>query len=124
MTINSLEVGTTVYATADYSVVISSVVDAETKQDIVVYGLVNNSTGVREAELRALTTAMVWANKVQSDLNEQREAEAQAATIVAAMPTGEEDGYRDDEEVEEFPAPPALTEEEARNLLDATSNTE
>ena len=111
-------VGDLVCSTDDYSIKIASVMDAESKQDIFVYGLYNNDTGIREAELRALTTAMVWATKVQADLNEQRQAEEQAAAIVAAMPSVEEDYRGEAVEVTDTPEPPVLTEAELKAALD------
>jgi hypothetical protein len=109
-------VGTHVFSTQDYEVRVASVTDAETKEAIFVYGLYNTATGVREAELRALTTAMVWCTKVQSDLNDQRKAEEQAAAIVAAMPEpcGEEDVHMGDP-VEVLPV---ISEAEMKAMLD------
>jgi hypothetical protein len=114
--INEVEVGTVVYETQDYSVRLEEIVDVETKLPLVVYGLINNSTGVREAELRALTTAISWATKVQADLNESRIAEEQAAAIVAAMPSEEREAvFEADFDVN---AAPAITEADMKRLID------
>ena len=106
-------VGTHVFSTEDYEVRVASVTDAETKESIFVYGLYNTATGIREAELRALTTAMVWCTKVQADLNEQRKMEEDAAAILEAL--------LPDEELT-VPAPvevaPVITEAEMKAALD------
>ena len=115
-------VGTHVFSTEDYEVRVASVTDAETKESIFVYGLYNSATGIREAELRALTTAMVWATKVQADLNEQRKVELTAAAIIEAMPEADSVGDTD-LTIEEAlamagDATPTLTEAELIAALD------
>jgi hypothetical protein len=86
LTLPEPALGTVVHATPSFSVRVDTITDAETKEPLVVYGIINNRTGVREAELRGEVHAVQWANKMQAAVNEQVETEAQEAMLKEAMP--------------------------------------
>ena len=88
------EVGKVLHLTNDYAVQICIITDAETKQDLTVYGIINTGTGVREAELRGFHHAIQWANKMQSETNKLTEEALQTDLLLESMP----DVYNDSPE--------------------------
>jgi len=117
------EVGKVLYLTNDYAVQICVIIDAETKQDLIVYGIINVTTGVREAELRGYGHAVTWADKMQETVNKLAAEAAGTDELAAAMeevPLLDKD--REDEVV--IDDTPTMSAEEAHDILNAMPSKE
>lgn len=84
-------VGRIVHETPSFVVRIDEMEDPETGKALLVYGIVNKETGLREAELRGFTGAVAWTNKLQHDMNELIEVQRQEEFLFNSMPAYHED---------------------------------
>ena len=84
--------GRIVHSTPDYVVRLETLIEPESKEELVVYAIVNRDTGVREAEHRGYIPAVQYSNAMQAAANKQREEASLEEALLEAMPTGEE-GY-------------------------------
>lgn len=78
--------GLVVYDNEHYSLVISVVKEAETRDELYVYGVVNKGTGVREAEIRSYAHAVNWATELEKAINNIGKKKDEADELLAAMP--------------------------------------
>ena len=76
--------GVCVYETDSYAAIITTITE-ESGNELVVYGIFNTETDVREAELRGLPHAMQWCEQLQEQLDGQRKAEATTDAIAEAV---------------------------------------
>jgi hypothetical protein len=86
LTLPTPELGKVLYSTNDYAVRIDEIIDAESKQPLLIYAIISTETGVREAELRGYANAIQWSHKMQHTMNEVRETEAQEQELLDAFP--------------------------------------
>jgi hypothetical protein len=99
-----VKLGTVVYSNDRYSAVITEITDPESKQPVVLYGVVNIETGVREAELRSYPHAVGWCDQLDDAVKKLDEVVEQETAIKEAL--GE----------------PAIDPETAAYLLDNTEH--
>lgn len=111
-------IGQRIYGTSAYEVRVATIIEQQSGQELVVYGIFHNVTGVREAELRGYPHAIKWCDQLQEQVDqlfrERAQASSERSVIESALGPD-----NDDDAVEVPELPEALSPEEAKDELDS-----
>lgn len=116
-TYNEVVLNRRVYSTDNYDVCLCTITEAESGNELTVYGIFNREYGVREAEVRGYPHALKWADSLQKMIDDEAaervKADSERSAIEEALGEAGQDAA-----VESFEAPNAMSKEEAEDFLD------